>query len=282
MKLLYCIVNYRTDQPLLRYIESLRIAFEQASDIALRLVVVDNSLRPLEGRERFTAELAERFAEIQVVFTDQNVGYFGAVPIAQGLAAATGPDCIVISNADLTVADDFLATLADQLPTGAAVLAPTIAADQGAGFDQNPKLLERYTHSRMRFLQLVYSTSISFRLYNWLGWLKEKTRSPSSRRHQHCPRDIYAPHGAIFIFSKLSFFLALPRHEPFLYGEEIFIAEEARRRAERIAYVPCLKTFDTRHASTGALSTESRRKLMKASVDFILARYYAETTASSR
>ena len=60
----------------------------------------------------------------------------------------------------------------------------------------------------------------------------------------------------------------------YLYGEELFVAEEARRRSLFIRYVPALRVFDTRHAATARLGGERRRRFMKESVDYILRHYY--------
>jgi len=275
VKVLICVVSYRTDEKLERYLDSILTAAQAAgSALTLNILVVDNSVREAAASEEFVRRISERTPGVEVICSETNLGYFGAVPVAQAAAARLRPEQVIFSNADLTLAPDFFIRLGEKLPCPAAVIAPAILIDEGRGFDQNPKLVERYSADRLRFLQKVYSSALLFALYVWLGRLKEMLVKDRPAVRPSGDRDIYAPHGALFLFTKLGFFLGLPRHEPFLYGEELFIAEEARRHAEVVRYIPAIRVFDSRHASTAGLGSARRRRLMKESIDFILRRYY--------
>jgi GT2 family glycosyltransferase len=279
MRIFLCAVNYRTDAALLRYLESVRVAARD-SGCVVEVAVVDNSLRPAAGRESFISDLRNACGgAVDVVFTPDNLGYFGAVPIAQERARAAQPDCVIYSNADLLLDPQFFRQLEVALAADSAVIAPAILTEGGRGFDQNPKHEMRYDLKRLLFLRFVYSNIVIFRAYMWLGRLKERLRSRRARDvtvpvPTKAARTIYAPHGALFIFGKPEFFQRLPKHEPFLYGEELMVGEEARRCGAQVRYVPDIKVYDTRHASTGALSTATRMRLMHASIDFILRKYY--------
>ena len=86
---------------------------------------------------------------------------------------------------------------------------------------------------------------------------------------------IYAPHGATLVFADAAFFGTLPAYPCFLFGEELFIAEEAQQRQVAITYQPGLRITDLRSQSVSQLPSDFFRRLMLASVQFILQRYYA-------
>jgi GT2 family glycosyltransferase len=287
MKIFLCAVNYRTDAALLRYLESVRVAARD-SGCVVELAVVDNSLRPEAGREPFVSDVCNAFGgAVDVVFASANLGYFGALPLAQERARVARPDCVIYSNADLVLDQHFFRRLEVALAADSAVIAPAILAEGGRGFDQNPKHEMRYDLKRMLFLRFVYSNVVVFRAYIGLGRLKERLRSRRARNitvpvPAKAARTIYAPHGALFIFGKPEFFAGLPKHEPFLYGEELMVGEEARRCGAEVRYVPDIKVYDTRHASTGALSAATRMRLLHASIDFILRKYYHVPNRSQR
>ena len=277
MNVLFCIVSYRTDEALTQYLHSIRAAADASGPgMTLHALVIDNSERRESERPAFVTGVEAALPSCtEVVFPRANLGYFGALSIAQQTAARRRPEVVIFSNADLQLAGDFLEQLYGRLPTDAAVVAPAIIVAGEHAFDQNPKLVERYPRKRLRVQQIAYSNRLAFFGYNLLGFLKERLRSREAvPAADPVTRQIYAGHGALFIFTKLDFFLGLPAYRPFLYGEELFIAEEARRKSELTRYVPHLRVFDMRHASTAGLGSERRRRLMKESVDYILQCYY--------
>mgnify|MGYP000489227649 CR=1 FL=1 len=87
-------------------------------------------------------------------------------------------------------------------------------------------------------------------------------------------KNIYAPHGAMFIFKNIEFFKNLKEFPCFLFGEEIFIAEEAAKNKVTIDYIPELKVFDVRHASINLLSNKFKRELYYSSINYLLKEYY--------
>jgi GT2 family glycosyltransferase len=287
MRIFLCIVNYRTDAALVRYLESVRTAGRESVG-GIDICIVDNSLRPQTERESFARDVCNAFgAAVEVVFPSENLGYFGALPIAQERARVTRPDCVIYSNADLLLDRTFFRQLNAAVACNAAVIAPAILTEQGRGFDQNPKHLMRYDLKNLLFLRFVYSNAVAFRTYIWLGKLKESMRSRRASGvravvQANEARAIYAPHGALFIFAKPDFFASLPRHEPFLYGEELLVGEEALRQGEEVRYVPAIRVYDTRHASTGSLSATTRRRLLWLSIDFIVRNYYPGQSRTAR
>ncbi len=282
MNILVCCVNYRTDEALGRFLQSIRQSAATAPDeVAVSVHVIDNSLRPETEHAAFVERVRDHLPGCNVSFPSGNLGYFGALPIAQQLLAGSPASIVIFSNADITLAADFFSELAraTHSANGAAgnpdmaAIAPAIIADHGHGFDQNPKHVARVPRSKLRLLSLVYSNSFTFFLQQFAGYLKELSRGRPALRGEPLGTAIYAPHGALFIFTDPDFFAGLPAFEPFLFGEELFVAEEALRAGKRIVYLPSIQVFDSRHASTANLGSGRRRRLMKESVDYILKRY---------
>jgi hypothetical protein len=85
----------------------------------------------------------------------------------------------------------------------------------------------------------------------------------------------------VFIFADVDFFLTLPAFPCFLFGEELFVAEEARIAGVSVVYEPSLRVRDVRHASVSQLANEMRRTLLLKSMTFILNQYYTEQSAAT-
>jgi GT2 family glycosyltransferase len=280
MKILFCIVSYRSDTLLERYLVSIESAHRGSSkDISLRLLLIDNSERDGSDVDAFRQRMSACAPQAEIVLPERNLGYFGAIPIAQAACEEFKPDVVVFSNADLELDGDFFSQLLARLPHHAAVIAPAMLLKSQPAFDQNPWFPSRYSAAHLRFLRFVCSYAPLFALYSRLGLAKERFRMRRATRlgagqPAPMPREIYAPYGAMFIFTRPGFFLGLPRFGAFLYCEELFVAEEARRRNESIHYVPSIRVFDSPHASTGKLTLDRNRRLLLESLDFILGHYY--------
>jgi hypothetical protein len=65
-------------------------------------------------------------------------------------------------------------------------------------------------------------------------------------------RRIYAPHGSFIVFSREYFDRGgTLAHVPFLYGEEIMVAETARRLNLAVVYDPGFQIKHVEHSTTG-------------------------------
>lgn len=283
MKLLLFIVNYRSDAALAQCLASVRQAQQSCSadvTLALQVHVQDNSEYDVAGRARLQALLdSVGGLDVRLHWPDRNNGYFGGLPLAQQLAQAQGSDVVIYSNPDISLASDFfgrLTLLAQQSP---GILAPAIVA-QVDGFDQNPKYIDRLSRAKLERLQRIYGTRLAFNAYMGLARLKERLLGRRARSASSLPAGtpIYAPHGATLVFADATFFAALPAYPCFLFGEELFIAEEAQRRQVAITYQPTLRITDLRSQSVSQLPSDFFRRLMLSSVQFILQRYYAGPT----
>lgn len=275
MNVFLFIVNYRVDDHLVRFIQSVAAAQAACPSVHVDVHVLDNSQKSdLElGRLRERVAIGE--IPVTLYSTGTNHGYFSGIGLAQSLLPKQ-TDCVIYCNPDLLLDPDFLEILHRTIRGQSGVLAPAILSLQD-GIDQNPKYRQRLTSTKLRCLQRIFSFRHSYVVYSVLGRFKEVARGwyRHSRPNVIAPGPIYAAHGAMFVFADVDFFRRLPPFPCFLFGEELFVAEEARLAGVPVVYVPSLRVRDARHASISQLAPEFKRSLLWKSVTFILERYYA-------
>jgi hypothetical protein len=90
--------------------------------------------------------------------------------------------------------------------------------------------------------------------------VRELKRSSKEPAGFEAAREIYAPHGSFMIFSREYWREAAGlNHNPFLFGEEITVAEYSRGKNLPVIFDPSLSVHHIGHASMGTFP--SRRKL---------------------
>jgi hypothetical protein len=274
MNILFFVVNFRADDHLLRLVMSVAAAQAVCPSVCVDLHVLENS-------QKSTAELAQLRARLGIIgvttmvhASGTNEGYFGGLGLAQTLVSDR-TTCVIYCNPDVLLDADFFVMLQRACLRHAGVVAPAIISIEG-GFDQNPKYRQRVSPGKLRRLQRIYSHRLTYISFNALARVKEVTSNFRRRKLQGVgsSTQIYAPHGAVFIFSDIEFFLRLPTYPCFLFGEELFVAEEALLAGVPVLYEPSLRVRDVRHASIDQLDNDYRRSLMHKSVTFILDHYY--------
>jgi GT2 family glycosyltransferase len=225
------------------------------------LAVVDNSESDSEVRKLAQLEVKER--RVTLAVAPANLGYFGGAHWWLGQRTVTA-EWVAVCNADVALADeDFVATL-EALREPAAVVAPDVTALPG-GYSQNPYLEERPSARRMLIRRLVLSTRPTW----WAAWQisDARRRWGGSIARPGFARDIYAPHGSFILFRRAFFEQGgTLAHPPFLYGEEITVAECASRLGQSVRFEPALKVIHTEHQATGNVSKRAFFAMREASV----------------
>ncbi len=268
-------VHYRRPDDTRRFVES---ALQQATRSELRIVVVDNSSLPAEYAA--PAEI-HSLRQARVVVPRSNTGYFGAASIAlrDHLSSNRLPAWLIVSNPDIGFTDPGVLERLSDLHRGSepSVLAPSIRSAI-TGVDQNPLMRTRPTRLRMQAYRWLFSNGLSDAAYQGLSSLKRRALvSRSSNSHKRPlalrPEAIYAPHGSFIAFHK-SYFEQGGNldHGAFLFGEEIYVAETARRLQLTVLYEPRVTLTHAEHSSVrGLLHRETAQYRKEAS------RYLAET-----
>lgn len=273
MKIMIMAINYHADEQLISLLYSL-VKTSNFKQHKIEVNVLDNSQRSKENIIELKNKLQDIYKYTNVYSDGTNSGYFGGIKLAQKLIDDTF-DAIIYCNPDIKLEFNFLDNLdIVNKNKSASIIAPAIISTSD-GFDQNPKYLKRLTIEKLNKLKKIYSNLVVYCIYQFLARIKEMILEKKSKKQEkYKQKDIYAPHGAIFIFTNIDFFKSLPVYEPFLFGEEIFIAEEAKKQNRKIIYYPDVIVYDERHASISLLGCDKIRGYYYESIEYLLQRYY--------
>jgi GT2 family glycosyltransferase len=100
----------------------------------------------------------------------------------------------------------------------------------------------------------------------------QKPRPAATTSH---PVAIYAPHGSFLIFNWSYFSTGgTLDHPTFLFGEEIFVAEAARRLKLRVVHDPRLVVFHEEHATTGIFPRAAMARYLRESSAYMADQFF--------
>ncbi|MCW5793370.1 MAG: hypothetical protein KIS97_03425 [Nitrospira sp.] len=237
------------------------------------LVLVDNS--EVSNLESVLSDLDSHQSEIIIHRPGHNLGYFGgaASALQEFLLTHEWPEWVIVCNVDLFLyGESFFVRLMRYGESHThAVIAPTIISGV-SGRDQNPFMSTRPTSLRMNFYKAIFQWYPTLWLYSVMHVMKERSRKllkPLGTEAMEPglyvePVPIYAGHGAFLAFRK-SYFESggSLHHGAFLYGEEVFVAETARRAGSSVAYDPRLRVHHEEHKTIGVWPTRLMASRMK-------------------
>jgi hypothetical protein len=211
--------------------------------------------------------------ELSHIKTNINAGYFGAVSYVfqHEIVNPELYDFTIISNVDIHIPDDFLYNLLNfEPPAGTGIIAPSIISIS-ENIDKNPGMTTRPTKYKMLFYQFLYANSWFYRIFLKI----RKFRIKLIRPVQYDNRIIYAAHGSLIILCKAYFALRGAVNYPvFLFGEEIFLAEELLNRKLLTIYNPSIKVFDDEHIGTSKIKIQSQCKLSYTAIKYLINKYF--------
>ena len=266
MKVIIFCVNYNSYDELNAYLESLRDAVKDCK-MELTVIVADNSKIIEELRSGYDFELIH-------INTNGNLGYFGGAiyGIQNCGKKLSGFDYIIISNVDLQVDKEFFHQLSClQTTESIGCIAPRIFSI-GENRDRNPKVLERYSLRKLKVLRLMYKFPVLDYLYRTIFFTKRRQHVENSTQEY-----IYAAHGSFMLFTKqFSGFLQTMKYPVFMFGEEVFIAENLIRNGLKTIYKPELKVWDNDHASTSKMKNSFYYKCNYEAIDMLVKEYFHE------
>lgn len=230
-------------------------------DPALRIAVCDNSPHPTGGATLHGIDA-------QVARPD-NPGYLdGGIAAFEAYAAAFPDEPVgwaVLSNTDLDVVGDRLSSvLSTREAASCVVVAPRIT-EGDARVEKNPHLVSPRSRSRLWVNHVVTDSVAGAYAFLVLAALRAPRRvAPSSAEVTLPPAgtSMYAPYGAMFVFSRA--FLdevGLPRGVPLL-AEEYAVAEAAARCDAQVLFEPDIHVVHDPHSTTGGRVTLRRARML--------------------
>lgn len=265
------LVNYKKEHELVSFVKAF-IATQHYQ--SLHLIIVDNgSLVP---------EVLQKLAvgqRIDLLVPGQNLGYFGAAYLALNhyLTNHQGnfPDHFIISNFDLSFDPHlFFDRMIECVnASNVAVAGPAIVSSLN-GAALNPMYSNRLSDSHLNRLIRVTSHYWMFYLYQLLHYAKRKL-SAQAARSQSSVENAYAVHGSMMILNK-SFFErgGSLQFGSFIYGEEIFIAEQCRKLGLAAKVFHELKVIHHEHSTTGNIKNRMHMKFLNASLKYLKSKFY--------
>ncbi|HPD54248.1 MAG TPA: hypothetical protein PLI08_09910, partial [Bacteroidia bacterium] len=138
-----------------------------------------------------------------------------------------------------------------------------------SGHQQNPFREERVSITYLKFIRFVYSFYPLYLLYQLLAYVKRFFRM--ERTAKGAMRNVYAVHGTFFAFSREFFSRGGSlQYGSFLFGEELFVAEQLAGWQSACRYVPELQIEHREHASTGRFKSPRMVKYMQESTDYLI------------
>ena len=220
----------------------------------------------------------KEFGFVTVLFPGKNLGYFGAARFAleHHKSNHSIPELTIVCNSDLKISDvNFINGLVEH--TGAdnvAAIAPSVVSSF-TGRDMNPYLTERYSRKYLQMLKSVYSFYPAYVLYETAALVKSKLQDKPKRESRST--ETYAVYGACIAFTK-AFFERGGKLDfgAFLYGEEIFVAEQAKQLGMTVLHDSRLQIVHEEHSTTGFIKSPRHVRYLHESIAFILKAFYDE------
>lgn len=245
LRVLIVTVNFRNADCTLQFLAS---ASRLEGFAHCQILIVDNNSG--DGDFARIKQAICGFSNVELVEARQNLGYFGAAKLGlqHFLVNQAMPDWVIVSNNDIVFEDTrFLSRLFQKDPMAVGMLAPAIISAL-TQHDANPSIRHRPSQLRMLRYRLWLSNYYAMRFKQWLSPYVRRVRyrfyqrTPPPAEGVQCP--IYAPHGALLIFSR-QFFEAggFIDTDFFLYAEEFIVAEMCLRLSLPIVHDPELRVW---------------------------------------
>lgn len=265
------LVNYYKETELVSFVKTF---LSHQDYLHLHIVVVDNG-----SHDKEIIQSLGEMKNITLLFPEHNLGYFGAaqsayVNFTEG-NQENSPHYFIVSNFDLSFDQShFISAIVEaQENEGIAVIGPSIVSSLN-GAALNPMYKQRLGLRHLNRLIFITDNYSFYFFYQLLHYLK---RSFSHRViNLSEPReDVYAIHGSMMIFSKKYFdHGGTLQYDSFLYGEEIFVAEQCRKIGMSISVNYDLSVIHHEHSTTGKIKDRKHMQFLNDSLRYLRSTFY--------
>jgi hypothetical protein len=213
----------------------------------------------------------------------ENLGYFPSITSAinKNAIILSKYDYAIVSNVDLAVSNSFFSILEDMpIVADIGVYAPSVYSN-ALNADRNPKINKRPSLFKLKLNNYLFSSSVTYLLLKFVNstrvrfrQLLKSTFQESSNIEELTFSRIYAAHGSMIIFTNAFLRKNVDFSYPmFLFGEEIYVAEEAEKYNLKVIYYPSLLVYDSEHVSTSAIKLKNYRDLNRKALSYLLQNY---------
>ena len=269
-KILFLLVNYFNEQEVCTFVNE---QLQPNTNKFIEIVITDNG----STNTSLLHEIENKYTNVTSVKADANLGYFGAANL--GLTDYLNqqkeyPKAIIICNTDIKLQQDFFSMLQKKLvKPNFDVLGPSIYSTF-LKHHQNPYIINRISKNKVKFLHFISSNYFSYSLFTVYHVLKTKLKG-STKNKKINSLNPYAVHGSFIIFNK-TFFLkgGTINYPSILFGEEIFVAEQALKLKLNMAYEPTLQIEHKEHSTTGIFKSRKIVAYLHQSYTYLLKTFF--------
>jgi len=267
--ILFLLVNYFNEEEVCSFID------EQLKPIEnnfIDIIITDNG-----SRTSLLNEIESKYSNVSLVKSGSNLGYFGAANL--GLTNYLNrnkeyPQVVIICNTDIKLADNFFTVLHNKLSdTDFDILGPSIHSSF-LKYYQNPYITNRIKKSKISFLHFVSSDYFLYSLFTIYHLVKTKLLGRANAKQNEAMKP-YAVHGSFMLFNRAFFQKGGTINYPcVLFGEELFVAEQALKLNLNTLYEPALQVEHNEHATTGTFKSKEAVAYLHQSYTFLLNIYF--------
>jgi GT2 family glycosyltransferase len=269
-RFLILLVNYNNEQETCSFVED-QLLRQKTGGVGV--AITDNGSREISRLK----DLEKKYPDIFLFAAGENLGYLpGAAFGLRKYRELTGslPEIIILCNADIGIPDEsFLTKLTTVTgPGGYDVMGPDIES----GFlkqHQNPYIPERISISKLKGLSWLTSCFIVYNAFLVWYFLKTRIRAIFQKPSEYAgeQRTVYGIHGSFMIFRKSFFEKGGTLDYPIrLFGEEVFIAEQALRLGLKVVFDPSFRVIHRQHSTTGIFKSRQMTRMLHESFVFLL------------
>ena len=269
-------VNYGSTRQACQLAEAFRGPAGFADRAALLLIDNTQGARATE----LQSALNNSALTSECVNPGDNLGYFGGARFGLSLLNDRGwhPKWLVVCNVDLSFdANRVCEQLLGFNDPEIGVVAPAIKSGL-SGKQLNPYMRSRPSRIRMLAYKLIYATYPSAIAYEWLARLKARHASAreSTASVPSGSSDIYAGHGSFIAFNQTYFLKGgTLDHPPFLFAEEISVAERAFSLGLRVVHIPSIEIVHEEHASVSRLPNRTLHRYIREATAYTYERFFS-------
>lgn len=263
---IYC-VTYNSYECLTNFLLSIK------NSVKLSTASIDITIYIADNTEKNTKEIGRDVEGINVIpfAFHKNYGYFGAIHRMMNETDYQSFDLVIISNVDIELSTDFIDRVVDNqgLDSNSNIgwIAPQIYS-KAEQRDRNPKMLSRYSLRKLKALHFLFQHPALYHLYRLSAYKRKKYI-------KHQPGEIYGGHGSFIILTRTYFErCGIINYPVFLFGEEIYLAEQCRKHGLKVVYDPSIKVIDTEHASTSKMRSRFYCNCNAKALEYIMSAFY--------
>lgn len=261
-KLLIICIYYNNKEEIENYLENLK---NLTKFYKVEVVIVNNS------KEK-KISIDDKEVKVKVYSPEKNLGYLNGLfyGVEEYKKNNDLPNWIIFSNTDIELKK--FRFNGKKYCKDIYCVAPDIYSTS-TNLHQNPLYIKRINLKKINriininkniVLSLIYKNLFRIKGY----FQRKKNRTQSGK--------IYAAHGAFFILRKEFFVIKRKKFTGFLYGEEIYIAEEIRRNKKEIYFDKELEILHKEHSTTSLIGVKNKNKFLIDSLKEIKKEYFIE------